>query len=229
MAYKTGSLVTKVQNRVRDTGYSATDIKQYLTETARDAHNEYPTLPMWKTYVDYTVTIGNSDITAGVALPTNYGSPIQLIDRTAGQERVIPYLNQSDLELMYPDHTDSTRHSNGQPQYWYFDGSTIRLFPAPLAAYTLRLSYVKEPTELSADGDVPDIPPAFEELLVVGAAYRVLQVKGAYDEAGILENKYQELLQKMVDKSIRTPTVHIMKTNRRGISSRQIDSYYRIP
>jgi hypothetical protein len=38
-------------------------------------------------------------------------------------------------------------------------------------------------------------------MLVVGAAYRVLQVKDNYDQAGILENKYNELLQKLVVKS----------------------------
>ena len=230
MAYTTGSLVTKVQNRVRDTGYSISEIKQYLTDTVRDVHNEYPTLPIWRTSADYTVTATNSDITATVGLPADYGVPLQLINRTSGAESVIPYIDQSDLEVQSPDHTDSAVYTNGQPQYWYYDGSTIRLFPAPAGAYTLRLSYMKNPSELSDDADVPTIPSSFEEMLVVGAAYRVLQVKGVYDEAGILENKYQELLQKLVDKSIRTPTVHSMKTNRIGsVASRSIDSYRRIP
>lgn len=230
MAYTAGALATKVQTRVRDTGYSTSTIKEFLTDTVRDIHNEHPSLPIWKATATFTLTATNSDITAGVGLPANYGSPIQLINTTNGSENVIPYIDESDLEYMYPDHSDSTRHADGQPQYWYFDGSTIRLFPAPNAAYTLRLQYMKEAGELSADGDVPTVPYEFEELLVVGAAYRVLQVKGVYDEAGILENKYVELLQKLVNKSLRTPTPHIMKTNRiGGAMSRSIDSLRRIP
>lgn len=229
MAYTTGTIVPKVQNRVRDTGYSTSEIKQYLTDTARDVFNEYPSLPLWKATADFTVTAGNSDLTASAGLPSNYGVAEYLVNTTDGQEIVIPYVEQADLDLLYPDTNDQNRYANGTPLACYFDGTTLRLFPAPASAYTLRLHYYKEPAELSNDSDVPDVPQAFEELLVVGAAYRVLQVKGVYDEAGILENKYQELLQKLVDKSIRVPTVRIMKSSRGLSAYYPLDSYRRIP
>jgi len=84
------------------------------------------------------------------------------------------------------------------------------VFPTPNAADTLTLRYFKKPTPLSSDDDVPELPSNFEELLIVGAAYRVLQVKDNYDQAAILQNKYDEILQKLVMKysqpQVGTPT-----------------------
>ena len=228
MTYQLSSIVSKVQQRVRDTGYPSSEIKDYINDTQNDVFNEYR-LRFMRSSADFTVSVGNSDLGANTALPTDYVEAITLTDTTNGQERVIPFIDMDDLFRLYPDTTDTTLNTNGQPQYAYDDGSTIRLFPAPADAYTFRLNYYKRPTTLSADGDVPAIPSEFEELLIAGGAYRVLQVKGAYDEAGIFENKYAELLQKLVDKYSRAPAqgFHSMLRGRRY--SRQIDSYNRIP
>jgi hypothetical protein len=164
----------------------------------------------------YTVTAGDSDITHGNGLPTNFVNAIDLVNTTNGQENVIPYKDFSELDMSYPDADDTTRNPSGQPLYWYKYGNTVKLFPSPAGAYTLILRYYKKPTALSADGDVPEIPSEFEELLVVGAGYRILQVKDNYDQAGILENKYNELLQKLVVRysQDQTGTVKRMPINR---------------
>lgn len=149
----------------------------------------------------YTVTSGVSDITNGTGLPADYSQALDLLDFTAGQERIIPYKDVDYIDDLYADTDDTTIHPTGKPQYWYFYGQTLRLFPVPAGAYTLSLRYYKHPTALSADGDVPSIPSNFEELIVVGAAYRTMQVKDDYDTAAVFENKYQELLQKLVVQS----------------------------
>lgn len=192
MTYQLSDIVSKVQQRVRDTGYSSSEIIGYINDAQNDVFNEYQ-LPFMQSLQTYTVTPAVSDITNGNGLPTNYVQALDLINTTDGQEMVIPFQNVAAVDNTYPDADDQP---TGQPQYWYYYASTIKLYPAPADAYTLTLRYYKKPTTLADDADVPEVPSEFGELLVAGAAYRVLQAKDNYDQAAIHQNKYDELLQK---------------------------------
>ena len=220
MAYQLSDLVTKVQQRVRDTGFSSTEIANYINDTQNDVFNEY-VLPFMETTQGYTLTANVSDITNGSNLPTNYVQAIDLILTTAGREKILPYMDIREIERRYPDPDDTTTNPANVPMYWYYYGETIRVYPKPDSAYTLTLRYYKKPTLLSADEDVPEIPSEFAELLVCGAAYRVLQVKDNYDQAGILENKYNELLQKLV---VRFSLPHVGSPTRMRINHHALGS-----
>lgn len=229
MAYTLGDIATKVRTRIRDTGYSPTETIQYINDTVNDVFNEYR-LPFMQATQSYTVTVNVSDITNGNGLPTNFVQAIDMIVTTAGKERVLRFIDTDELEESFPDLDDTTLHPAGDPQYAYKYGNTIRVFPAPSTAYSVSLRYYKKPTVMTADGNVPEIPSEFEELLVVGAAYRILQVKDNYDQAGILENKYGELLQKLVVRysQDQVGSPHIMRINRGRTTGRQYDSIRRI-
>jgi hypothetical protein len=218
LSYICGDIVTRVQQRVRDTGFSSTEIKAYLNDTQNDVYNEYR-LPFMQTTQDYTLTVGVADITNGSGLPANYVQAIDLLLTTTGSEKVLTYRDIREIDALYPDYENSTLYPNNMPSEWYLYAQLPKVFPKPNLAYTATLRYYKKPTLLSGDGDIPSLPSEFEELLVVGAAYRVLQVKDNYDQAGILQNKYDEILQKLVMKysqpQVGSPT--IMRINRRGL------------
>ena len=197
MTYNLGDITTKVQQRVRDTNYSSTEIVGYINDAQNDVFNEY-SLPFMQSVQSYTVTANVSDITNGAGLPTNYVQAINLTVTTDSKEKLIEFMPYRVLDTLYPDPTDVLAHTPGLPIYWYFYNDTIRLFPAPDNAYIVSLQYNKKPTELTVDGDIPEVPSEFREALVMGAAYRVLQVKDNYDQASVLQNKYDEILQKMV-------------------------------
>lgn len=199
MAYNLGDLVTKVQQRVRDTGYSSAEIKNYINDTQNDVFNEYR-LPFMEATQGYTLTAGVSDITDGTGLPANYVQALDLLLTSDGQEKPLVYQDVRYIDGNYPDADDTGTHPAGIPELWYNYADTIRVYTTPDDAYTVTLRYYKKPTELTSDADVPEVPSEFGELLVAGAAYRVLQVKDNYDQAGILQNKYDELLQKLVNK-----------------------------
>lgn len=199
MAYTTGDIVTRVQQRIRDTGYSSTEIKGYLNDTQNDVFNEYR-LPFMETTQTYTLTPDVSDISNGAGLPANYVQALDITLTSSGRESVLQYVDVREIDNLYPDPDDTSINPSGQPTKWYFYADTIKVFPVPDEAYTLSLRYFKKPTLLSSDADVPELPSQFEEILVVGAAYRVLQVKDNYDQAAILQNKYDEILQKLVVK-----------------------------
>ncbi len=218
MAYQLSDITTRVQTRIKDTGFSSTDITGFINDTQNDVFNEY-TLPFMETTQTYTLATGTADITNGSGLPTNFVQAIDLTLTTNGLESLIPFKNVREVDFENPDPTDTAINPNNIPQYAYKYGTTIRVFPAPAGAYTVTLRYLKKPTLLSAAADVPEIPSEFEELLVIGAAYRVMQVKDNYDKAAILQNKYDELLQKLVVRysqaQIGQPTR--MRINRRGL------------
>lgn len=222
MSYQTSDIVTKVQLRVRDSSYSTTEIKNYLNDTQNDVFNEYR-LPFMETTQPYTLTVNVSDITNGSALPTDYVQAINLTLTTAGTEKVLTYRNVREFDSLWPDADDTTAYPANIPTDWTMYGQTPRVHPVPNSAYTVTLRYYKKPTLLSADADVPSLPSEFEELLVVGAAYRVMQVKDNYDQAGIFQNKYDELLDKLVVRysqaQVGTPT--LMRINRFPAGSRR--------
>ncbi len=199
MSYILSDIVTRVQQRIRDTGYSSTEIKGYINDAQNDAFNEYR-LPFTQEIQTYNLVAGQSDITNGLGLPTNYVQAVDLTLSSGGTQMMLPYMDVTSIDSFYPNPEDSVLHPPGIPIYWYWYEQTIKVFPTPVAGLTVSLRYYKRPTELSADADVPELPSEFEELLVVGAAYRVLQVKDNYDQAAILQNKYDEILQKLVVK-----------------------------
>lgn len=218
MAYVLSDIRTKVLQRIRDTGYAQSEADNYLNDTQNDVCNEYR-FEFMKTGQNYTVTVGVADITNGSGLPATLDQVIDLVDTTLGGEKVIPYIEQTELDRLYPDNQDVTRYANNKPLYWYREGAAIKVFPAPAAAYTFRLKFYKMPTLLTTDSQVPELPSNFEEVLVEGAVYRILQVKDQYDQAAIHKNKYDELLQKLVvrrsQQQIGRPT--IMGTNRHPV------------
>lgn len=199
MAYQLSDLITKVQRRVRDTGYSTSEITDYLNDTQNDIFNEYR-LPFMQTYVDYVLFANVPDITNGSGLLSDYVQAVDLQVTTEGKESQLIYKPYEEIFSQYPDPDDITAYPPTIPIYWYFYDETIKVFPASSVDINVRLRYWKKPTDLVQATDVPSIPSQFSELLVVGAAYRVLQVKDNYDQAGILQNKYDELLQKLVVK-----------------------------
>lgn len=199
MAYNAGDITTKVQNRVRDANFSTTQILDFINDTQNDVFNEYR-LPFMEATQTYTLTTGVSDITNGSGLPSNYVQAIDLVLTTSGYEKTLTWRDIRQIEDEFPDPDDTSAHPTNVPHSWYYYAETIKVYPVPNQAHTVTLRFYKKPTILDGDSDVPEIPSEFEELLVVGAAYRVLQVKDNYDQAGVLENKYMELLDKLVVK-----------------------------
>lgn len=197
MAYTLGDIADKVRYRIKDSSYSSTEIRNYINDTINDIYNEYR-LRFMETSTPFTLTANDPDITSGSGLPTDFVQAINLSLTSSAYESVLQYKEHTEIDALYPDPTDTTIHPANVPQYWYMFGEEINVFPVPNTAYTVKLKYYKRPTMLSSDADVPDIPSEFEEILVIGASYRIFQVKDNYDKAGVLENKYQELLDKLV-------------------------------
>lgn len=200
MAYDLGTITTLVQQRIRDTNYSTSEITQYINDTQNDICGEYR-LNFMEAYQDYTTVANVADITNGAGLPTNFLVAIDLVNITSGAYSGIPYKDIQTLDLLNNSPEGSLTLGSGYPLAWYMYARSAYFYPTQSSAYTVRFRYYKSPTLLSGSSDVPLIPQMFQEILVLGAAYRVMQVKDNYDQAGILQNKYDELLAKLVNQT----------------------------
>lgn len=218
MAYQLSDIIAKVQRRIRDTAYSSSEITEYINDTINDVYNEYR-LPFMVKSVDFTVFPGVNDITNGVGLPNDFVQVYDLELTSAGYQSQLRYVDAETFVSAYPVWYDTTRYPSVIPTTWFKLGNVINVFPSPKDAMTVRLRYYATPTPLVNATDVPSIPAQFVELLVVGAAYRVLQVKDNYDQAGVLQNKFDELLQKLVVKYSVPQTAHAltMRINRNAV------------
>lgn len=219
MSFIKGDIVTLVQKRVRDSGYDSSEITQYLNDTQNDIYNEYR-LPFMEATQTYVTVANVPDITNGVGLPINYSQAIDLLNTSSNT--VIPYKDIRDVDTLAQDPNFINTSNTAPGVYWTLFALVPLLAPTPTISYNVSLRFYKQPTLLVADSDIPSLPSTFQELLVLGAAYRVLQVKDNYDQAAILQNKYDEILQKLVNKSSPKQVGHMTQAriNRYSISKR---------
>lgn len=194
MSYLVSDIVSLVQKRVKDTNYDSSEIISYLNDTQNDVFNEYR-LNFMEASQNYTTAANVTDITNGVGLPANFLVGIDLLNVTGGGQKLINYRDVSYLDTVT---NNSSPTSSNNPRFWYKYGNTINIYPTQTTVLNLTLRYYKMPTLMTLLTDIPSLPYSFQELYVVGAAYRILQIKDNYDQAAILQNKYDEILQKLV-------------------------------
>jgi len=100
----------------------------------------------------------------------------------------VRYMTWQEYYRLYPDPDQLTAT---RPWMWSLYGTTLIIGPAKLdQTYTFRLPYIKEPTPLTADADVVDIPDAFAEVLIVAGKVRALKSKRKYNEAQVEQQEY---------------------------------------
>lgn len=108
----------------------------------------------------------------------------------------------TDKRMRYQDFsTKFPTPANNQPgriEAWTLYGGKMYTSRPTDVAYQMETFYIKKPTILEADTDVPSIPEEFQELLVLGAFKLVLERNEDYDLAAVIGNQYNDLLDLMV-------------------------------
>ena len=85
----------------------------------------------------------------------------------AGGSKLAP-VDIRDLTDSWPALTDT-----GTPSYYYYDGTTLKVYPAN--AVTISVRYLKTGADLSVDADAPDLPARYHQMWLdqtVVLAYR---------------------------------------------------------
>lgn len=191
----------------------------HLSDELYDIYNEYPNLFPVQTSTSYVMTVNDEDITSGNGLPDTFSQGVTVEITTLGYETVLPIVDFRWLKDNYPDSNDTSAHPANTPRFAYWLDNTINVFPVPNLAYAVKVTHYSEPDEITSEADIPMLPKRFREMLILGMAYRALQEKDNYDQAGVLQNKRDEILQKFVVK-VAQPFMagpKIMRINRRAV------------
>jgi hypothetical protein len=77
-------------------------------------------------------------------------------------------MTTDDYESNYTDSTDL----ESTPTNYVREGSCIRLWPTPDTVYEITLKYDRLLSDLSDSNTAPDVPPNWEEMILLGAVFR---------------------------------------------------------
>lgn len=95
-----------------------------------------------------------------------------------------------------------------QPTAWTVDeNDQLLIGPKPSAAFMLRIDYWKEPMELTADADVPDLPDRFKLLPMWRALQEVAKADAAPEVLARAETNYMALHRDLMTDQARRPTL----------------------
>lgn len=87
--------------------------------------------------------------------------------------------------------------TTGTPSIYWLDGlTTLRVYPTN-TSNALSVRYLKVPTDLSADGDVPVVPGRYRNLIVDYAVCKALEDSSNHEEAARLRGMMQLDLDRM--------------------------------
>lgn len=95
------------------------------------------------------------------------------------------------------EHLDADLTTTGTPDYYYRTAdSTLAVYPAN-TSHTLKVTYLKVPTDLSADADTPVIPARYHIAIVDGAECHARKDNGSYEAVAACEAAFERAIQRM--------------------------------
>jgi hypothetical protein len=196
VSYIFGDLKTLLATQISDPNVDTTITGNALIDAELEIFNKYD-LTLNSATQSNSVTSGTN--TNASALPTNL-QRVRNINITApiafAKSLKDFYLKPDDFDTRF---TAFEQTVSGPLDWWtYYDGSTLKFGHLADQTYTILLRYTKSVTIMSADADIPTIPQAFRELLMLGAKIRVYENKEDFDFAQQFQNRYADLLQDFV-------------------------------
>lgn len=217
MAYNLGTVRTRVQQKLDDTGFDTSKLNQFINDGQRDILNSKRFPFMERESSPSTISGQNTLINA----PTDMQSPLSLrVYNTTGASFEVRYVEYEDIDALYPNPSSVT---GSPPTMWTFFNNQIIVYPFPSDTVSLKLKYLKSPTELLYDSDIPEVPETYSEILVLAGYRRALEHNDDYDQAQIVQQQIDILIEKMSDSHIRIASKpHIMRSPNR---SREIRTY----
>lgn len=220
MAYTLATVRNRVLNdKLDDTEFDPEIVDNFINDTQRDIFNTYE-LPFTEKAFSGVVPIGGTVFT----LPSDFQEEQALkLTSPDGNKRDLTkqYIGFRQFNTQFPVPADN---SPGVPSFWtmyagnlYFDRPTDQ-------QYVMELFYVRSADTLEDDNDIPGVPEAFSEALILGAYYRCLQRNEDFDLAtSIKEGEYREQISTMLTRlgKRQSGTANIMPTPRRRVTRRR--------
>lgn len=190
MEYNLAALRARILNdKLDDLEFDAQIVDNFINDTQRDIFNEYE-LPFMESMFSGVIPNGSvlfklpKDValiqSQVITVPTAQAKDLHngyLAFRDFNSKFAVPEINKPD-----------------QISNWTLYANNMLLSAPTDKEYTMRMFYISKPITLKADGDVPQIPEEFSELLILGALMRIQRRNEDYDLATGTENEYARQL-----------------------------------
>lgn len=193
MAYTLQTIKSLVKDRLPDQNFSDALITQFVNDEQRELYNYY-NLPENRAKVPITLSAGDNESnlpsdhqkTLGLRItaPSNYDAEIT--------QWFLPYNRFKDY------FREAEYYSQTTPRWWTIYSDKIVFAHEVDREYTLEHDYLSTLDELEDDSDVPTLPEEFQEILVLGALVRCLEVNDDNDIAQYQQGKKNLLVQAML-------------------------------
>lgn len=196
MAYTLAGIRNRVIiDKLDDEEYETAVVDNFINDTIRDIFSEYELPFMEKIYsgiIPQGVTMFN--LPTDVSIVQSYivtgpdGYQVNIGDY------FIPF-REFNQRYLTPGNSEA-----GSVRYWTSYAGKMLLARPTDVDYTLDIFYIKKPTTLTGDNDVPELPEEFEELVVLGAYMRVQTREGDDDLAAVTKNEFNRKLLQLVNR-----------------------------
>lgn len=182
-----------LEDKLDDDSFDPVIVDRFLNDAQRAIYNSVE-LPFMEKVFAGTISASQYIFT----FPDDYKKSQSLIlTAPEGQQRNLTnfYLGFRDFNNRFPD---PSQNGVSPPTLWTLHADKL-YFSAPTdQQYTMTMYYIKRPEKMVEDEDVPSVPEDFEELLLLGAHYRILQRNEDFDLAGAVKAEYLEEYDKLI-------------------------------
>ena len=189
MAYQFSDLKTKLRTQIGDSSLDSTVMGDAINYTIQSVFNTIE-ITLNSSYQDNTVVTGANTLTTALPSDLQRITALYVTSPTAyATDLTDNFVANKEFRKAFPTVTLSN-----PLKYWtFFTG--VEFSTLADQDHSIRIEYIKSVPLLTADADVPAIPQAFEELLMLGAKMRVYEQKEDFDYAGQFQTKYADLLE----------------------------------
>lgn len=211
MAYNLGTVRARIEQKLDDTSFGVSKLNQFINDGQAEILNSRR-FPFMEREKSVNAISGSETLTN---LPTDMQTPLSLrIYTPIGYANELPYIEYEDFDRAFPN---PNLTGPTTPSAWRVFNREIQIYPIPNDTYNLNLKYIKEVDELTLDSDVPEIPQAFGEALVLAGYKRALEHNDDYDQAQIIQQQIDMLVEKMSERYTRQASgPHIMRLPNRS-------------
>lgn len=193
MAYQLSELVEDVRKRAKDTTFDSDLITDFIQATQNEVlqRSRFPFMQLSDTD---SVNEGDTDYQLFEDVDVILSLKLVGLADAVWEPQYMPY-------PQFFESFDPETATAGTPTFYSVFGNTV-LWNIPLdRAFTLHIKYLKTPSVLSLDTDVPDVPERFKELLIRGALARVEEFRDNYDIAALHQRKVEDLTEDMLNRT----------------------------
>lgn len=178
-------------DKLDDDEFDPQVVDNFINDTQRDIFNQYE-LPFQEKIFEGTIPAGSTIF----KLPTD----VALIQSqmVTGIPQFSTY--KTDFRSFFKLHNDIANAPATSIQSWtLYAGNVLTSAPTD-KEYKMTMFYIRKPITLKQDGDVPEIPEEFSELLILGAFMRIQRRNEDFDLALSTEKEYTDKLTLLVNR-----------------------------